>query len=249
MKSHDDFKFISADLDDNWLKRLERFAESRNIWAHSGEAASDSQDVIIDEGRRVLVEGIEIIRWICEDVSKALARHLESSGQPASTEQNNLPGTVEQNNSLKPMKELKLKPSGERDFGLFLSHSSKDVEAAKRIAEGLRAMSYPVWYSDWAIGPGQSIVEKINEALARNDTLIVLLSESSVQSKWVERELNTALMKQLSGQDVAVLPILIEDCKIPATLQDIKYIDMKSNFQKGFIELLEFLQTRFRMRS
>lgn len=246
MKTHDDFKFISADLDDNWLKRLERFAEARNIWAHTGGPASNSQAAIIDEGRRVLVEGIEIIRWVCMDVLKALERHLTGSEQPASTEQKGFLDTPEENKSLKPIEGINLKPRGEREIGIFLSHSSKDVETAIKIAEGLRAMDYEVWYADWAIGPSDSIVEKIYEALAKINTLIVLLSENSAQSKWVKHELNTALMKQLSGQAVAVLPILIEDCEISDTLQTYKYIDMRpKNFKKGFIELFEFLRKRF----
>lgn len=239
MKTHEDFKFISAALDDNWLKKLERFAEARNTFAHPGGATGDSQAAIIDEGRRILVEGIELLRWICTAVLATHRDYVESLAGNVSAPD------VEQNPYSGVSKTINLKPQG-REFGIFLSHSSTDAERAKNIAEALRALGYPVWYSDWAIEPGQSIVEKINEALDRNDTLIVLLSKSSVKSKWVERELNAALMSQLSGEAVTVLPVLIEDCEIPATLQDIKYIDMKRSFQAGFIKLLEILQTHTR---
>jgi hypothetical protein len=135
---------------------------------------------------------------------------------------------------------------------VFLSHSTEDAEVADRIAVGLRALmsQYPVWYSDWAIRAGESIVDKINEALVRNDTLVVLLSRESVASPWVRRELTTALMDQLSGQDVTVVPILIEDCTIPSVLRDIRYIDMRSDrFEEGFIELFQLLRERQRGRS
>jgi hypothetical protein len=109
---------------------------------------------------------------------------------------------------------------------------------------------YPVWYSDWAIKAGESIVEKINEGLTQNDTLVVLLSRESVASPWVRRELTATVMDQLAGQDVTVVPILIEECSIPPVLRDIRYIDMRPDrFEKGFIELLEFLTDRQRMRS
>jgi hypothetical protein len=131
---------------------------------------------------------------------------------------------------------------GKRELGIFVSHSTKDAEMAQKITAELRELNYPVWYADWEIAPGQSIVDKIIEALARNDTLIVLLSQNSVKSMWVERELNAALMSQLSGHAVTVLPILIDDCKIPAILQGVRYIDMRQDFREGFARLVEFLQ-------
>lgn len=247
MKVHEDFSFMSASLDDAWLKRMERFAEARNIWAHTGGAAGGTNNAIIDEARRVLVEGIEVIRWVWTEVVAAYERYLRSLPPPAPVELKGSPRADEPKIPSQPYKEIKLRPSVGREFGIFLSHSSKDAKVAKQIAEGLRAMSYPVWYSDWAIAPSQSIVDKINEALARSDTLIVLLSENSVKSKWVERELNTALMSELSGEGVTVIPILIEDCEIPETLRAVRYIDMRSDaFQRGFIQLLEFFQARTR---
>ena len=138
------------------------------------------------------------------------------------------------------------RPRGEREFGVFLSHSAKDAQMAEKIAADLRALKYPVWYADWAIAPGQSIVEKITEGLTRSDTLIILLSENSVRSKWVEHELNTALMNRLNGQDVTVLPVLISGGELPDSLQGVKYIDMRENFQKGFTKLLDVLENRIR---
>ncbi len=245
MKGHSDFGFMADSLDDAWLKRMERFAEVRNTWAHTGGAVEKAPDAVIDEARRILVEGIELIRWIWTEVLAAYEEHRESMPPPDPTDIKVSAGDGEPKVPSKPEKEIRLKPSGDRE--IFLSHSSKDAKIAEQIAKGLKALGYPVWYADWAIAPGQSIVEKINEALARNDTLIVLLSENSVKSKWVERELNTALMSQLSGQDVAVIPILIEDCEIPETLRAVRYIDMRADgFQKGFIQLLEFFQARLR---
>ena len=92
---------------------------------------------------------------------------------------------------------------------------------------------------DW-----ESIVQKINEGLARNDTLVILLSPNSVSSKWVQRELNSVLMTQLSDQNVTVVPLLIAECDIPTVLKYIKYIDMTRDYQTGFIKLCEFLKLR-----
>jgi hypothetical protein len=235
VKDHDAFEFVADALDDEWLDRLEQFSDARNRWAHAGRRTSDSPHAEIDDARRAFSEGVTLVRWVYADVVPV----VDTTGAPADGRR------VAQSVVL---------PAGGRSqrFGLFLSHSTKDAEVADRIAVGLRALmsQYPVWYSDWAIKAGESIVEKINEALTQNDTLVVLLSNESVASPWVQRELSAAVMGQLAGQDVAVVPILIEDCTIPPVLQSIRYIDMRpGRFEEGFVELLRFLRERQRGRS
>lgn len=72
----------------------------------------------------------------------------------------------------------------------------------------------------WEIKVGDSITEKINEAIRRNDYLIVVLSKASVKSEWVKKELNAALMKELKKKSVVVLPLLMEDCEVPPLIAD-----------------------------
>lgn len=218
IKKHESFNFLWEVLDDDWLDRLKNFADSRNLWAHDGVSGTYTGERVIDEARRFLVEGIDLIRWIGE-ILKVLERAPGPEG--ARAKRIDLP------------KEREDRPSG-----IFISYSSKNKDIAERIANGLNALNYAVWYDAWAIGPGDSIIQKINEGLAENDILLILLSPDSVSSEWVKRELDTALTHQLSGQNVTVIPILIEKCAIPATLKAVRYIEMTEDFQKGFIELL-----------
>lgn len=210
-------EFSEVDLDVEWLDRLDEFYHQRNKWAHSGPPPGLREERKIDDARGVLVEGIELIRWLSGIVIPISAAPIEIS----------LPEKME-----------------ERGFGIFISHSTLDKDVAEKIAVGLKALNYPIWYSDWSIAPSESIVEKIEEGLAKNDTLIILVSPNSIDSDWVKRELNSALMAQLQGQRITVLPVLIAPCPLPALLSDIKYIDMSKDFQDGFIELLKFLGRR-----
>ena len=235
IKNHHAFEFAADIFDDEWLDKLEHFSDTRNKWAHAGRRISDTPQTEIDEGRRAFGQGLYLVRWLFEEILPS----VDTSSTPPRENK------VTQRVALSSDSEA-------RRFGVFLSHSTEDAEVADRIAVGLRALmsQYPVWYSDWAIRAGESIVDKINEALVRNDTLVVLLSRESVASPWVRRELTTALMDQLSGQDVTVVPILIEDCTIPSVLRDIRYIDMRSDrFEEGFIELFQLLRERQRGRS
>jgi hypothetical protein len=107
---------------------------------------------------------------------------------------------------------------------------------------GLRAMGYNSWYAEWELRPGDSLVEKVHAALSVCDVLIVALSRKSVASNWVKLELSSVLMAQLSGQQVLIIPVLIETCEIPPLLAGTFYVDLRGDFEKGFLNLLDAIR-------
>ena len=54
---------------------------------------------------------------------------------------------------------------------VFLSHSSKDKEVVRAVAERLRADGLRVWFDEWEIRPGDSIPAKIEEGLEHSRVL------------------------------------------------------------------------------
>ncbi|MFQ5638195.1 MAG: toll/interleukin-1 receptor domain-containing protein [bacterium] len=174
--------------------------------------------MIIDEARRAIVESIELIRWIGESV-------LPVTPEAAVREKIQLPDQ-----------------RGDRDLGIFISYSSTDKNVAEQIASVLKGFKYNVFYAEWSISAGESIVNKINEGLAKNDILVILLSPESVNSRWVKKELDTALMRQLAGHQVQVVPVLITSCEIPTELLSIKYVDLTEDFQGNLMKLIQSLQ-------
>ncbi|MGB9180029.1 MAG: toll/interleukin-1 receptor domain-containing protein, partial [Pyrinomonadaceae bacterium] len=84
-----------------------------------------------------------------------------------------------------------------------------------------------------------SIVERISNGLDKATHLLVVLSKSSISKPWVKRELSSSLMRQLSNDSIKVIPILREDCAVPALLSDIKYADFRKDFNHGLHEMFE----------
>ena len=109
---------------------------------------------------------------------------------------------------------------------------------------GLKAFDYDTWYDDWELLPGDSIIERIEVAISKSDVLLVLLSRSSADSKWVRRELSAGLARQLSGKGVMVIPVVVEDCEIPDMLANTKYVDLRGDFERGFRQLADALAAR-----
>ena len=83
----------------------------------------------------------------------------------------------------------------------------------------------------------------MSDALADSDAMVVVLSQRSARSRWVEFEVNAAMAARLSGRYVMVVPVLIEDCDIPASLQALNSIDMRGDlFEDGLGKLIDRLR-------
>lgn len=124
---------------------------------------------------------------------------------------------------------------------VFISHTSKDKPFVKEFARDLRRFGIDVWYDEWEIAVGDSIVEKVFAGLDASDTLIVVLSPESVTSRWVNEELNVAVMRRLSEANIRILPVLIETCDIPTALRHIRYADFRDNQEEGLSQVMDSL--------
>jgi hypothetical protein len=125
---------------------------------------------------------------------------------------------------------------------VFLCHASEDKDFVDDLAAFLDRHDLATWYDKREIAFGESIVSKISDGLERASHLVVVLSREAVAKPWVQRELSAALMRQLDDASVTVLPLLREDCRLPALLRDIRYLDCRERQQEAFAELVEFLK-------
>jgi hypothetical protein len=124
---------------------------------------------------------------------------------------------------------------------VFISHTSKDKPFVEQLAWSLRRFRIDVWYDEWEIAVGDSIVEKIFAGLDASDTLIVVMSPESVTSRWVNEELSVAVMRRLSEASIRILPVLIETCDIPTALRHIRYADFRDNHEEGLFRVMDSL--------
>lgn len=126
---------------------------------------------------------------------------------------------------------------------IFLSHSSKDKAFTRILAERLAEAGVQVWLDEAEINVGDSLLVKISAAIERTDFVAVVISHNSVQSSWVQSELQMAMSRELADKKVRVLPILIEPCELPMFLRDKVYADFSKpdDFDAPFDRLLRAL--------
>lgn len=109
----------------------------------------------------------------------------------------------------------------------FVSHSHDDKAIAGDLALRLRGLGVDAWVDKWEIRPGDSLIQKIfEEGIKGCKVFLILLSKSSVQSKWVREELDVAMVRRLDGA-TRVVPVLLEHCEIPMALRALLWIDLQ----------------------
>ncbi len=123
-------------------------------------------------------------------------------------------------------------------MAIFISYSHQDKDFVNNLAKMLVAARHNIWIDQWELNAGDSIIEKVQDAVGDADALLVVLSKASVDSEWCKKELRTALVRELDEKKTLVIPCLIEDCTIPVFLREKMYADFRKD-KGGAFELLD----------
>lgn len=123
---------------------------------------------------------------------------------------------------------------------IFISHDSRDK---KRFVEGfatkLLENGIDVWYDDWELKFGDSLMT-IFDAISQCDIFISVISEYSVESKWVKEESDSAFMKKIENKVKFIPVILPGKFEIPNYMEHIlqcRILDLE-NYDSEFNRLL-----------
>ncbi len=96
-------------------------------------------------------------------------------------------------------------------YSCFISYSSKDQEFAERLHADLRSKGVRCWFAPEDLKIGDKLRPSFDEAIRVHDKLMVLLSESSVKSPWVEKEVETAFEKERQQNRTVLFPIRLDE--------------------------------------
>lgn len=125
---------------------------------------------------------------------------------------------------------------------VFLSYSSKDSNKARRLAQDLRSAHVDVWFDEFELKPGDPLLTSIRTAIEGASHLLVLISENSASSSWVQNELKEAFIRHGAAGSPTIIPIRIDGSPVPAFLQSVLYVDLREHYEAGFAALLRALE-------
>lgn len=122
---------------------------------------------------------------------------------------------------------------------VFISYSHSDAFIVNKLAAHLVKHNANVWVDTWELNVGDSILNRVQDAIQESSALLVILSKTSVESEWCKKELSAGLMRELDEKRVVVLPVLVEDCEIPLFLREKMYADLRTDFNQGLHNVLD----------
>jgi hypothetical protein len=114
----------------------------------------------------------------------------------------------------------------------FISHNKADKEVAREIALFLIAEGINVWFDEWVISPGDSIIQEINTGLHSCTHFIILWSKNASTSNWVKRELQSTLAHAINAKSPLIIPIVLDETPLPPLLSDILYINYEGDMEE-----------------
>lgn len=122
---------------------------------------------------------------------------------------------------------------------VFLSHSNKDKEFINRLYEDLRLCQIEPWRDETEIRHGQPWLDAIFESgIPTCDAILVYLTESSIESPMVKKEMDTSIIKKLKESHVAFLPYVSQEILRDQLRIDIQALQTPVWNKENYAEML-----------
>lgn len=93
----------------------------------------------------------------------------------------------------------------------FISYSTKNEAFAEGLHGELEKRAVRCWFAPEDLKIGDRFQERIEESILRCEKLLVVLSTDSVNSPWVEREVQAAVEKELRQSTTVLFPVRLDD--------------------------------------
>lgn len=131
--------------------------------------------------------------------------------------------------------------------GIFLSHTSDDKPFVRKLKKSLEEHGVEkVWLDEAEIQIGDALINKIEEGLTKTKYIGIVLSPKSIESKWVKKELEVAMNREIETGEIVILPLLYQACKLPAFLTGKLYADFTT--EGNYVESLKKLLRRLKIK-
>ncbi len=94
-------------------------------------------------------------------------------------------------------------------YSCFISYSTQDEEFCQELQSRLKRRGLRVWFAPEEMKGGRKIYDQLYEAIRYHDKLILVLSEASMNSNWVQLEIKRARKREKEEGRQVLFPILL----------------------------------------
>ncbi len=121
---------------------------------------------------------------------------------------------------------------------VFISYKSEEYDIARRLRLMLEDHYYSCWMAPESIPGGSNYMHEIPKAIRKCDLFLLIVSETSQQSQWVQKEIDRAV--KFNKQ---IIPFHVDDSElidaIDFVISNAQRIEAYHNFDEACEELLE----------
>ena len=96
-------------------------------------------------------------------------------------------------------------------YSCFISYSSEDQDFADRVHADLQNNGVRCWFAPHDMPIGGKILDEIDVAIRLRDKVLLILSEHSIKSDWVEDEVSKAFEEERKRGQIVLFPLRIDD--------------------------------------
>jgi TIR domain len=96
-------------------------------------------------------------------------------------------------------------------YSCFISYSSKDDEFAYRIHADLQNSGVRCWFAPHDLPIGDKILDALDAAIRLRDKVVLILSEHSINSDWVEDEVTKAFEEERKRGQIVLFPVRLDE--------------------------------------
>ena len=127
------------------------------------------------------------------------------------------------------------------EYDVFLSHSAKDKETVRALANRLRSDGLRVWFDEWEIKVAESIPTRIDQGLEQSRVLVLCMSVHGAGSEWSQLESATFRFADPLNHERRFIPLRLDTNPIRKSLAHFRFVDwVADNREEEYAKLLEF---------
>jgi uncharacterized protein YjbI with pentapeptide repeats len=101
-------------------------------------------------------------------------------------------------------------------YSCFISFSAKNQDFADRLYADLQNNGIRCWFAPLDLRIGEDILHGIDQAIRVREKVVLILSEESIASGWVQDEVTTAFEEERKRKETVLFPIRIDDAVMDA---------------------------------
>jgi hypothetical protein len=137
----------------------------------------------------------------------------------------------------------------------FISYAHEDEEFVRKLYTDLQSKGVRCWFAPEDMKIGSRIRQTLDQSIQSHDKLLLILSEHSIDSEWVEKEVETAFEKERRDKQLVLFPICLDSAVMKtvrawaADIRRMRYVGdftqwkQDKHYERAFDRLLRDLRT------